>query len=42
MKYFADQLNEIKLDHDRISPMERFTGTTADTTLKYHHVFDLT
>ena len=37
LKYFAEQLNELKVYNDGITPMENFAGTTADITLKNHH-----
>ena len=37
LKYFSEQLNEIKVDDDAItSPMEKFAGTTQDIT-HYNH-----
>ena len=32
-------MNEIKLDDDGITPMEKFPGTTPDITLKNHHTW---
>ena len=32
-------MNVIKLHDDGITPIENFTGTTTDITLKYHHAW---
>ena len=37
LKYFADQLNVIKVDNDGLTPMEKFEGTATDITIKIHH-----
>ena len=34
LKAFAEQLNELKLVGDGINPMDKFSGTTTDITLK--------
>ena len=34
MKDFADKLNELKVDSDGVTPMEKFSGTKIDITLK--------
>ena len=34
---FAENLNKLKVDDDGITPMEKFSGTTADITLINHH-----
>ena len=37
LKYFADQLNVIKVYNYVITPMEKFEGTATDITIKNHH-----
>ena len=37
LKAFSEQLNVLKVDDDGITPMEKFSGTTADITLINHH-----
>ena len=34
---FAEKLNLLKVDNDRIICMEKFAGTTTDITPKNHH-----
>ena len=34
---FTEQLNELKLDNDEITHMEKFSGTTREINLKNHH-----
>ena len=36
---FSEQFNVLKVDDDRITPMEKFEGTTTDITLKNHHTW---
>ena len=33
IKTFVEQLDELKVDNDGITPMEKFSGTTTDITL---------
>ena len=40
LKAFAEQLNEIKVYDDGITPMDNFSGTKTDINLKYHHTWD--
>ena len=42
LKYFAEQLNELKVDDDGITPMESFAGTTTDITTKNHYTWECT
>ena len=37
LKAFAEKLNDLKVDDGGITPMEKFSGTTTDITLKNHH-----
>ena len=37
MKASAEQLNELKVDDDVITPMKNVLGTTIDVTLKNNH-----
>ena len=39
LKYFAEQINELKVDGDGITPLENFAGTTTYITLKNHHTW---
>ena len=39
LKSFVEQLNYLKLNGDRVTPMEKFSGTTTDITLKNHHIW---
>ena len=34
LKAFSEQLNILDVHDDRITPMEKFSGTTKDVTLK--------
>ena len=34
LKYFAEQLNVIKVDNDGIMSMEKFEGTATEITIK--------
>ena len=34
LKDFAEKLNVLKVDDDVITPMENFSGTTTEITLK--------
>ena len=42
LKYFSEKLNELKVDGDGITPMEKFSGTTTDINLKNHHIWGCT
>ena len=42
LKAFVEQLNELNVDDDGITPMENFAGTTADIDLKNHHTCSCT
>ena len=42
MKDFAEHLNVIKVYDDGINPMEKFSFTTIDITLKNHHTWRCT
>ena len=37
LKAFEEKLNVLKLDDDEITPMEKFSGTTTDISLKNYH-----
>ena len=37
LKAFAEKLNELMVDDDGITPMEKFAGTMTDITLKNCH-----
>ena len=39
MKDFLEQLNELKVHNDGITPMEKFLGTTTEITPKNHHTW---
>ena len=39
LKYFSEKLNELNVGGYGITPMEKFTGTTIDITLKNHHTW---
>ena len=39
LKYFAWQFNLLKVDDDRIIPMEKFADTTTEISLKNHHTW---
>ena len=39
LKAFAEQLNELKVYGDWITPMEKFAGKTKDITLKNHRTW---
>ena len=39
LKPCVEQLNELKVDDDGITPIEKFAGTTTDITLKNHHTW---
>ena len=39
---FAEQFNGLKVDDCGITPMEKFSGTTTDITLKNHHTWSCT
>ena len=36
LKAFAEQLNELNLGYNRVTPTENFSGTKIDITLKNH------
>ena len=42
LKYFAEKLNELKVDDDGITSMGEVLGTTKDITLKNHHTWGCT
>ena len=37
---FAEQLNELEMYYDGVTPMEKFSVTTTDITLNDHHTWD--
>ena len=37
MKAFAEELNVLNVDDDGITPMEKFSGTTTENSLKIQH-----
>ena len=37
LKAFAEQLNVLNVDGDRVTPLEKFSGTTVDINPKNHH-----
>ena len=37
LKDFTERLNVLKVDDDGITPMEKFSSTTTDISLKNHH-----
>ena len=37
MKAFLEQLNELKVDYDRVTTMHKISGTTSDINVKDHH-----
>ena len=39
LKAFAEQFNVIKVDYDGITPIEKFSGTKTDLTLKNYHTW---
>ena len=39
LKDFSEQWNVLKVDDDGITPMEKFSGTTADIFPKNHHTW---
>ena len=39
LKVFSEQINELNVDDYGINPMDKFTGTTTDTTIKNHHTW---
>ena len=39
LEAFVEKLNLIKVYDDGIAPMEKFTGTTTDISLKNHHTW---
>ena len=39
MKDFTAQFNELNVNDDEINPMEKFTYTTTDITIKHHHTW---
>ena len=39
LKDFSEQLNVIMVDDDIINTMDKFSGTTTDITLRYHHIW---
>ena len=40
LKYFAEQINELKEDGDGVTIIDNFLGTTIDTTLKNNHTWE--
>ena len=39
LKAFVEKLNILKVDNYGITPMNKFSGTTTDVTLKNHHTW---
>ena len=39
LKEFAEQLNVLNVYDDRITPMEKFAGTTTNINIKSHHIW---
>ena len=39
LKAFTEQLNLLNVDDDGIYPMESFSGTTTEISLKNHHTW---
>ena len=39
LNFFAEQFNEIKVDGDGITTIEKYAGTTTDITLKNNHIW---
>ena len=37
LKYFSEQLNELKVNDNGINPMYKFLGTKTDITFENHH-----
>ena len=39
LKNFSEQFNVLKVDYDGINPMEKFSGTITELTLKNYHTW---
>ena len=41
LKYFSEQLNELKVNDDGVTTMEKFADTTSEINPKNHHIWGL-